>query len=81
MAVRKEGRRSQCKIDPSKPHPSDLLPPTRPHLPQFYQLPTVYSDFESTSGLKHSLGQSPHNPIISGNPSRLPSKNQTDNQN
>jgi hypothetical protein len=32
---------------------SDPLSPTRPHLPQFYNLLTVYSNFESTSGLNH----------------------------
>jgi hypothetical protein len=28
----------------------DPFPPTRPHLPQFYSLPIVYSNFESVSG-------------------------------
>jgi hypothetical protein len=47
--------------------PNDLLPLTRPHLPQLQHLSMVYSDFEFISGLNHSLDQSPHDLIISGN--------------
>jgi hypothetical protein len=46
---------------------SDLLPPTRPPLPQIHHLPTVYSKFESKNGLKYSFGHNPQDLIVSGN--------------
>jgi hypothetical protein len=70
MVVRKlrEGtNRARAETHPSKTHPSDALPPNRPHPPQFHHLSIVYSDFDSVNGFNHRLGQSPHDLIISGN--------------
>jgi hypothetical protein len=71
-AVRKQKRAEIGRIhDKTKPlmtHPSAiLLLLSRHHLPQFQHLPIVYLNFKSICGLNHSLDQSPHYLIISGN--------------
>jgi hypothetical protein len=40
--------------------PSTPVPPTRPHLPQFYHLPIVCSNFESINGFIHAWRQNAH---------------------
>jgi hypothetical protein len=40
---------------------------TRLYLQHFHHLPIVYATFESINGLMHSLGQNPHDLILSGN--------------
>jgi hypothetical protein len=54
----------QGKIQPPR---TDVSDPAMSHFPQLYHLPVVYSNFESISGLIHSLSRSPHNLLISGN--------------
>jgi hypothetical protein len=46
---KKEGRARH----PSKTCPSDPLPPTKTHLPQFHHLSIVYSNCESVDGPVH----------------------------
>jgi hypothetical protein len=46
--------------------PRDASPLTRLHLPQLYHLATVYWDREYTNGSNHSLGDTLHALIISG---------------
>jgi hypothetical protein len=43
-------RKGQGKIPFKDMLPSDLFPPTRPHLPEFHYLPVAYVNFESISG-------------------------------
>jgi hypothetical protein len=48
-------------------HTTSNLPASSSHLPRFHHLLIVYSNYESVSGLNHSLRQISHNLIVSRN--------------
>jgi hypothetical protein len=59
---RRQSKLSPPRINSSCPTSSSQVSPSAIPL-----LPRLYLDFESISGLNHSVGQSPYDLIVSGN--------------